>query len=485
MSDFLGIDLVAGLNEEQSREEINKAIGAIQDSSKLKSLELKLEVDEKILNTIKEFNKEIKNLSTLYEKTNSQLKQILPGKEFEKAEQQTQKLKSAVDELSKTADTKSRKNIDSVNQEVKANEKLAQSLDKLKEKYNEANELESYSKTFKDKHGIQARIEDYKVEDGEHVYKGKRETYNRGAELKLVEKENRELKKLATERENLLRHINNTQLKFGGDSKQFTIFKNQVSKADIDRLRTLRVEVDQYKNSLQKLNEIERAKLQAKANIKNLEYLTGGRLSEGQREEVQKYLSTINSLTPGTQNLTHEIQKLHKGFGILKTGIIEADQGMARFSRQMASALVRVPIYAATMAAMYAPMRMFQDAVKQTIELDTQMTVLERVSNGTISMNNALEDSIGIAERLGNTIFEVNEGLIEFARQGFRGDELTAITEVATLASNVSDLSVEDAASSITAAMKGFNIEAEKSIRIVDAMNEVNVNQPPCTVMYM
>src|SRR5690606_10358504 len=95
---------------------------------------------------------------------------------------------------------------------------------------------------------------------------------------------------------------------------------------------------------------------------------------------------------------------------------------------------------------------------------------------GQIEINDALKESINLAYQLGNVINEVNEGLINYARQGFRGEDLAMMTEYATLMANISDLSVDEAASVLTAALKGFRLETEQALHVVNAMNEVDNN---------
>jgi TP901 family phage tail tape measure protein len=136
------------------------------------------------------------------------------------------------------------------------------------------------------------------------------------------------------------------------------------------------------------------------------------------------------------------------------------------------------------MTAFYTPLRLLQDAISQIITIDTQLTSLARVTDEQTDLNQVLEESIKLADQLGNKVVEINEGLIEFARQGFSGNDLLKITEFATLMANVSDLTVQEAASSLTAAIKGFSMEAEQAIHVVDALNEVDLNnKSPMSVM--
>lgn len=124
----------------------------------------------------------------------------------------------------------------------------------------------------------------------------------------------------------------------------------------------------------------------------------------------------------------------------------------------------------------YQPLRIGRELVQTLIEIDTQMTTLSRVTAGEADITKTLRESFELADRLGNRLDEVNNAIIGFARQGFRDDELLAMSEVATLMSNVSSLSLEESMSKLTAAVKVFNIEAENSMRVVDALNEVDNN---------
>jgi TP901 family phage tail tape measure protein len=112
----------------------------------------------------------------------------------------------------------------------------------------------------------------------------------------------------------------------------------------------------------------------------------------------------------------------------------------------------------------------------QIIEIDKQMTSLRRVSNGEISQDHILKESIELSERLGNTINQINAGLENFAKQGFRGDGLIAMTEAATMFSNISDMTVDEASSGITSIINGFQMLPEEAQKAVDAINEVDNN---------
>jgi len=128
----------------------------------------------------------------------------------------------------------------------------------------------------------------------------------------------------------------------------------------------------------------------------------------------------------------------------------------------------------AATTAFYAPLRGMQQAVQTILEVDKQITELKRVMDEDTNFDNLLSGSIELAKELGRSITEVNVALTGFARQGFSESEILALTESATLAQNISELSADEAMDALTAAMTVFNIEARDSISIVDMLNEVD-----------
>lgn len=124
----------------------------------------------------------------------------------------------------------------------------------------------------------------------------------------------------------------------------------------------------------------------------------------------------------------------------------------------------------------FGTVRGIRSALDNIIEIDSQMTTLMRVSNGEIDRAEILKQSADLAARLGNEMKAVNESFTDFARQGFRGEGLTALTEAATLFSNISEMTPEEASSGLTAIIKGFDMLPEHVMVAIDAINEVDNN---------
>lgn len=146
------------------------------------------------------------------------------------------------------------------------------------------------------------------------------------------------------------------------------------------------------------------------------------------------------------------------------------------FLQQFQIAMSRTVIWAGAMTAIYGTQRALEQMVTTIIEVDTQMTELKRVMSSDTDFNGMLEESVNLSKELGNNLTDVNNAMIGFARQGYEAQEALAMTKTAIIASNVSELTADEAMENLTAIMVQFNIEAEESIRIIDALNEVDNN---------
>lgn len=227
------------------------------------------------------------------------------------------------------------------------------------------------------------------------------------------------------------------------------------------------------------------AELQKQKNIQEqIRKLTNNIVSEqgrnprafGNNAEVNNMLTTLRGIDPAAKSAATSVKGVSDGFQRLKAESTEAGRSSMGVAESFKIAMEKFPIWMAASTAFYGTVRGIRDAVSQIIDIDSQMVILQRVTSGQSNVNDVLEESIRLAGELGNKIADVNEGFIVFARQGFRGEDLSKMAEYSTLLSNISDLSVEEGSGILTAGIKGFNIAASESIKIVDALNEVDNN---------
>lgn len=266
-------------------------------------------------------------------------------------------------------------------------------------------------------------------------------------------------------------------------SKEADIWRSKYnSTTSADGIKAINRELDVHLNK-QKQANIELK--QQEANQKKLNALINEMIrvqnknpiefAKGTNPQFDNLLKEIEQIDPASQKAKKSIDEASNSLNRMKAEATAAGRESMTFMDSFRVAMEKFPVWMAASTAFYSTVRGIRDVFTQIVALDSQMTVLSRVAGDGLDVNKTLAEAVELASKLGNEIADVNEGFIAFARQGFRDGDLTKMAEYATLLGNISELSVEDASSILTAGMKAFNIEAENSIRIVDSLNEVNV----------
>ena len=116
------------------------------------------------------------------------------------------------------------------------------------------------------------------------------------------------------------------------------------------------------------------------------------------------------------------------------------------------------------------------EMVSAVSDLDSAMVELKKVTNETdATYKKFMTDAAMAGKRLGVSMSDYIESVTEFSRMGYDFEEAQQIAETANIMQMVSEnLSADDASSYLISIMRGFNIAAEDSMSIIDALNNVN-----------
>lgn len=134
----------------------------------------------------------------------------------------------------------------------------------------------------------------------------------------------------------------------------------------------------------------------------------------------------------------------------------------------------------------FSAARLFQEAissikkmVQAVREIDTAMVELRKVTSESDSeINSFFERAKTNAVALGTTIKDLVNATADFARLGYSLTEAEELGKVASIYQNVGDdvNSIDQASQSLISTMKGFGLEAEDAMSIIDKFNEVGNN---------
>ncbi|MCY9290846.1 phage tail tape measure protein [Bacillus haynesii] len=455
----------------QSVEQINKQLKTLQ--SKLNSLQLKTNIDASALKTLKEFSSAVeayqKNLKN-YNQTVKETQTVIKNSDgtTEKIIQQHKKNGEILQREIKTIDNRNQK----VRQEAQETAKLTSEIQKLgqAQKIIERQNAQGIKTGTTQKNRDGFKDITYNLDQNGNI-KNSTTVTNLDQQRKAIDQLRASLQRLKEQGQlsevtlsSLGRKINLAQ-----------------STEQIEALRVKLKTLDDKSAAVAKTKELERQlelyRRQAQVNTQNLQNRYGSSLSNASNQQLQQYLNSVNQLTARTPNLRNQMASLNMQFREMSSNIAATTRQTMSFGEQLQVAMSRVPVWMASMTLFYAPLRLLQDLTSQVISLDTQMTGLRRVMDlPDYKFNELLQKSIDLSDELANKTSDVLTIMNEFGRMGYKDDELLDLTKTAQMMENISELQPEDTVKALTAAMVNFNIQSKDSLKIADALNEVDNN---------
>jgi TP901 family phage tail tape measure protein len=137
-----------------------------------------------------------------------------------------------------------------------------------------------------------------------------------------------------------------------------------------------------------------------------------------------------------------------------------------------------VKIFVATVtASFYAIVNAVKTGVQYVTEMNTALVNLSKVVDMTKSEMDEMQNSaISLGKELGKGSAEIMSGMAEWGRVTKDLNEIVELTRVATMASNVTDLSVADASKALSTSMINFKIQTKDAMSVLDQLNEIQNN---------
>lgn len=121
--------------------------------------------------------------------------------------------------------------------------------------------------------------------------------------------------------------------------------------------------------------------------------------------------------------------------------------------------------------------REMRQMVTNVVEIDKAMTNLKKVTDETdATYAKFLKNANQQAKELHSTVTDLVEQVATWSKLGYSLSESQNLAKTSMIYSNVGEVDNTTAVSDLVTVMKAFNIESEKSIRIVDSLNELGNN---------
>lgn len=202
---------------------------------------------------------------------------------------------------------------------------------------------------------------------------------------------------------------------------------------------------------------------------------------------VMKTKNGISSMTDTIRLQNGEIRKLKYTY---TDGFLAMSDVTTKFKVQ-ASGLTRVfqelndkvgdliTYWTANLLNPYDLIVPLKSAVSNVVNLNTEFTDLAKVSDASIrQLYNDFDDFSAIAKDVGGTITDTISATADWSRNGYGLPDSEELARVALIYKNVGDgIDIDAANESLISTLRGFRLEAEDAMHIIDVFNEVSNNE--------
>lgn len=237
---------------------------------------------------------------------------------------------------------------------------------------------------------------------------------------------------------------------------KLTLDKNQL--AELKKQEDIYIRIDKQ---LANLNDVK---------VKNDKYDTNEytRIADG----YEKIRLAVQNGSMSFAKADTELKKLSASTKSFEVSAKSASNTTNAFSDTFKRFLSYFSIY----KAINLTTRAITEMAKTVRELDTVMYNIRMVTSGTIEQTKELMLTYNqLGKELGATTIEVATSANEWLRQGKSIAETNTLIKNSMILSKIGMLSSADSTKFLTSAMKGFNIEASKSLDIADKLSAIDV----------
>lgn len=229
----------------------------------------------------------------------------------------------------------------------------------------------------------------------------------------------------------------------------------------------------------QKLIAYEKQRLEIR--LKGIEANRKGLTSESYANKIGDGISNLNGSTTSevrekVKQLNLELQKLDQNARM--KGLQVGNKNIMSFGESIKATATKLGIFVSTAMVLNQVQRSIRDATSYIIELDSAMVNLRKVTDET---SQTYERFLGrmhdVALQLGTQSNLMVDATTNWAKTGKNLEEASKLAENTILLTKVGDIdNVNTAQQYMVAPLKAFNIEAEKSITLIDKYNNISNN---------
>lgn len=194
---------------------------------------------------------------------------------------------------------------------------------------------------------------------------------------------------------------------------------------------------------------------------------------------VQSTEKIVTKFTDSAGNAYQAVRKFNKEGQVLNTTFTTTAQGARTLGDRMMEAGRKLQSINGIFQALKNAAVSFEQTMQPLLEFEDSLTELKKVSSLSGDALDEYTKKLGkIGTEVGKSRAQMVDAATEFVKSGFSEKDAAQLARTASLYQNIADeeLNAGEAANFIISQMKAFNLTAEDSLHVIDAVNEVSNN---------
>ncbi len=192
------------------------------------------------------------------------------------------------------------------------------------------------------------------------------------------------------------------------------------------------------------------------------------------KEGTQAYDDTKQAIEGNKEKLRELHEEKKQTLSTTKEFQKEQIEGMRQsgsLTDKLTDKMKRLAEYTIAAFALRYIRRFFQEGIKFIQDLDKSLTEISTVTGRTRDeMWKMAEEFNRMGRELGKTTNEITQASVIFYRQGLNTNQVLAMVRASTISAAIANTDAGEASNRLTAALRGYNMEAEKAMDIADKL---------------
>lgn len=245
-----------------------------------------------------------------------------------------------------------------------------------------------------------------------------------------------------------------------------------LGKSDFTKVKK---DAEDVANAFQRQNQLLRQQQSLFAQIESKERRQAANIDKQATAQLKSQLSSLGGANqPFGKEAAYQMNQIQGKVRQISAEAERATRTQLGFVDSFKQAMTKFPVWMGASTLFFGAIQGGKELMSVITEIDSKMITLSKVMGDDAALANAFVKANEAASNYGQTLGNVLGVYAEFARQGFKGDELTQFGNAGLIAANVGEIDAKQASEYLTSMSAQWETGANDAMRQVDSLNEIS-----------